>query len=188
MTWKARPRPGSLPRGRPREHPPDNQKRGEGDGSLPLRGDGRMNRPDPRCQSHFTILWTHFARLFENFFLRRGIHDKNPIFLDATSPRQRRRIDRYICHRFGHLLGYRVREVPCRIRCTASRSGIFWIDLEAELKGIRREFHIGIANRSAIPDFGEGFYAQRIGGIQCDEPRIAARLPWLLWCGMQPGE
>jgi hypothetical protein len=148
-----------------------------------------MNRPDPRGQSHFTILWTHFARLFENFFLRRAIHDKNPIFSDATSPRQRRRIDRYICHRFGHLLGCRVREVPCKIRCTASRSGIFWIDLEAELKGIRRAFHIGIANRRAIPDFGEGFCARQIAGcIQCDEPRIAARLPWLLWCGMQSGE
>jgi len=155
-----------------------------------------MNRPDPHRRTYFTILWTHFARFFEKFFLRRAIHDKNPIFLDATSPRQRKVIDRCICRRFDHLLGCCVREVPCKIRCTASRSGIFWVDLEAELKGIRREFHVGIANRGAVPKFGEGFCARRIAGCtQCDEVRIAARPPWrlamqewLLWYGVKSGE
>ena len=179
MTWKSRPWRGSLPRGRPRPRPPDDKKCGEEDGSLPLRNNGRMNQPDPHCQVYFTILWMHIARLFKNFLLRR-IHDRDPSFRSVTSLRQRRAINLLICRRFDDLLGWGLREIPYTVRCSATRAGIFWADLEAESEGVKREFHIGIANARAKPKFGDGFHAQRIeGNVLRSETRLAARPSWL---------
>jgi len=87
--------------------------------------------------------------------------EKCPSFVDLTSKRQRKVINRNICHRYEALLGRKVEAVPYRPYSAAYAGGIIRIDLQAELDGIRSDFSVMIPNPHATPIFSDGKSANK---------------------------
>jgi len=116
------------------------------------------------------------AGLFSSTYFKRKKQivsvDKNPSFTDLTSKRQRKEINRNICHRYEALLGRKVQAVPYRPCSVAYASGILCIDLQAELEGIRKDFSVTIPNSHTSPIFIDGKSTNKFQAAFPMEPSI----------------
>ena len=95
------------------------------------------------------------------------------------SKNQRYYIDSAICDSYQAALGHSVDAVEYTIRHTAVRGGIRYIDIAAELKGVKREFYVAIANSGAVPYFCDLRARDMYNSYDCGEKHVT--LPrWML--------
>ena len=102
-----------------------------------------------------------------------------PSYNEMVTRYQRYLIDCMICRCYRTSLGYNVDTVEYMVRHSAVRGGIRYIDLEAELKGVRRDFHVAIANARAIPYFGDLRAKGMHKSYDCGEKHVTLPL-WML--------
>ena len=102
-----------------------------------------------------------------------------PCYEDMVTRSQRHMIDNMICSSFRASLGHNVDTVEYTVRHSAVRSGIRYIDMEAQLKGHRIDFHVAIANHLAVPYFCDLRARDMYNGHDCGEKHVT--LPqWML--------